>query len=113
MAKKFLHWTPRLLSILFLVFLSLFALDVFSEYQGLAALPALLAHLLWPLILLLAVIAAWKWDLIGAFVFLAFAIFYVIMVGFDRPWSWYASISGPAALVGILFLWNWFQNRKI
>jgi len=39
-------------------------------------------------------------------------MFYVLMVGFGRPWSWYAGISGPAALVGILFLISWWQKRK-
>jgi len=113
MTNKFLHWSPRLLSLLFLIFLSLFALDVFNEYQGLAALPALLTHLLLPFVLLLAIIAAWKWDLVGAITFLAFAIYYVIMVGFGRHWSWYVSISGPALVIGILFLLSWIKNKKI
>lgn len=113
MTNKFLHWSPRLLSLLFLIFLSLFALDVFNEYQGWAALPALLTHLLLPLVLLLATIAAWKWDLVGVITFFAFAIYYVIMVGFDRHWSWYVSISGPAIIIGALFLSNWIKNKKI
>jgi len=110
--QKFLYWIPRILSVLFILFLSLFALDVFSEYQGLAALPALAMHLLPSLILLIAVIAAWKWDLVGVIVFLAFALGYVWLAGLSRPWSWYVSISGPAAVTGILFLLSWIQKRS-
>jgi hypothetical protein len=112
MPKKFLYWSPRILSLLFVVFLSLFSLDVFNEYQGLAMLPALFMHLLLPIILLLAIIAAWKWDLVGAIVFLAFALYYVWMVGFNRHWSWYVTISGPAIIIGYLFLLNGLQKKQ-
>jgi hypothetical protein len=112
MKNKFLHWSPRILSLLFVLFLALFALDVFSEYQGLAALPALFMHLLLPLVLLLAVIAAWKWELVGTTVFAFFAVYYVWLVGFGRHWSWYVSISGPALIIGFLFLLDWLQKRK-
>lgn len=112
MINKFLHWSPRILSILFLIFLSLFTLDVFGEYQGLAILPALFMHLLIPLILLVVTVLAWKKDLIGVVVFFAFAIYYVYIIGFNRDWSLYASISGPAIIIGILFLLNWFKKRK-
>ncbi len=112
MKNKFLYWSPRILSILFVMFLSVFALDVFSEYQGWAVLPALFMHLLIPLALLIAVIAAWKWDLVGAVVFILFALYYVWTVGLHRDWSVYAVISGPAIVTGILFLLNWLQKRK-
>jgi len=112
MKNKFLHWSPRVLSLLFIAFLSIFALDVFSEYHGLAVLPALFMHLLIPLILLIAIIAAWKWDIVGAIVFFIFALYYVWMVGLDRHWSWYVSISGPAVIIGGLFLLNWLQKKK-
>lgn len=33
-SKRTLFWTPRVLSIAFIAFLSIFALDVFSEHLG-------------------------------------------------------------------------------
>jgi len=45
-------------------------------------------------------------------IFLGLAVFYVLAIGFNRPWSWYAGISGPAVLVGILFLLSWFKKRS-
>ena len=113
MLDKSLYWAPRILSLLFIVFLSLFALDVFSEYQGLSVLLPLLIHLLPSLVLLAIVIIAWKYDLVGAISFLAAAIYYIWMVGLDRHWSWYASISGPAVIVGVLFFLSWLRKRKI
>lgn len=97
----------------FVVFLSLFSFDVFEEYSGWNAVLPFLIHSIPSFVLLIVVIAAWKRDLVGAVAFLVAAIAYVFSVGFDRPWSWYATISGPAALVGILFLLGWFQKRKI
>lgn len=108
----FLYWAPRVLSLLFIAFLSLFALDVFGEYKGLAIIPALFVHLLPSLVLLVATVAAWKYDFLGTITFLGFAIWYVWMVGFDRPWSWYVSISGPAAIAAILFFLNWVKRSR-
>ncbi|MFA6338462.1 MAG: hypothetical protein WCW87_00135 [Candidatus Paceibacterota bacterium] len=114
MLNKFLYWSPRVLSILFIMFLSLFALDVFdSGYQGWEMVTALFMHLLLPIVLLLVLIISWKRDLVGAIAFFAFAIFYVYMVGLDRHWSWYVAISGPAVITGILFLLSRLRKRKI
>ncbi|NUM25359.1 MAG: hypothetical protein HUU49_01910 [Candidatus Buchananbacteria bacterium] len=107
-----LHWLPRLLSLGFVLFLSLFSLDVFNEYQGWQTLLAFLIHSLPSLVVLVAVIIAWKYDLFGAIIFFGFAVAYVLMAGFDKPWSWYATISGPTLLISILFLAN-FMIKKM
>jgi cell division protein FtsW (lipid II flippase) len=109
---KLLFWPPRILALLFVGFLSIFALDVFSEYSGWSVVPALLIHLIPSFALLLIIIVAWKNDLIGMFVFLATGVGYVFLAGFDRPWSWYAGISGPSILVGILFMINYIYQRR-
>jgi len=112
MLNKTIHWAPRITSLLFISFLSLFALDVFAEYQGLAVLLPLLMHLIPSFVLLVLVIIAWKYDLFGATVFLIAALGYVWMVGLNRPWSWYVGISGPAIIVALLFFISWYQKRK-
>lgn len=109
---KVIYWLPRILSIGFILFLSLFALDIFSEYTGLATILPLLIHLLPSLVLLAVTALAWKYDLIGAIIYLGFALFYIFAAGLDRPWSWYAGIAGPSALVGVLYLLSWRQGRK-
>lgn len=111
--RKFIYILPRSLGIAFVIFLSLFALDVFSEYTGWDLVIALFMHLLPSLILLAAVLISWKYDLAGVIIFLAFAVFYICVAGFDRPWSWYAFISGPAFVVSFLFLMSWLQKRNL
>lgn len=108
---KIIYWLPRILSLGFVLFLSLFSLDVFSEYAGLAAILPFLIHLIPSFVLLTGVLIAWKHDLFGAFIFLGFALFYVFMVGFDRPLSWYMGISLPSAIVGVLFILSRFKKR--
>lgn len=105
------YWAPRILSLLFVLFLSLFSLDVFGEYTGLTVILPLLIHLIPSFILLAGVIFAWKHDLVGAIIFIGFALIYILMVGFNRPWSWYAGISGPTAIVGFLYFLNWKRKK--
>ena len=111
--QKIIYWLPRLLSLGFVIFLSLFALDVFGEKSGWAVALALVMHLLPSLGLLIVIIIAWKYELVGAIVFFAFAIFYILMVGSGRPFSWYAFISIPSAIVGILYFLSWRQNKSL
>ena len=112
MSKKIVYWVPRVLSIAFVLFLSLFAFDVFSEYRGWDVVLPLLIHLVPSLVLLGVSLVAWKYDLVGTFVFIGFAVFYIFAAGLHRPWSWYAAISLPAAVVGIFFFLSWLQKRK-
>lgn len=103
---------PRILSILFVFFLSSFALDIFSSYQGVALLLPLLMHLLPTFILLGVIIVSWRFELVGAITFLGFAIFYVFSVGLERHWSWYTAISLSSALIGMLYFVSWLEKRK-
>ena len=111
-SQKILFWTPRVLSLAFVLLLSLFALDVFSAYTGMSVLLPLFMHLLPALGLLIVSIVAWKYEWVGAVVFLGFAALYVWDVGWAKPWSWYATIAAPSALVGILYLISWSQRKR-
>ncbi len=110
--RQMFHWTPRILSFLYVLFLSLFALDVFSEYSGWTIVLPLLIHLIPSFILLIVIAISWRYEIVGAVVFLGFALFYIYAVGLDRPWSWYVGISCPAAIVGILFFLSWISKKK-
>ena len=110
--EKIFYWLPRILSIAFVLFLSLFALDVFNEYSGWSIALPLLIHLIPSFVLAGALAIAWKHEWVGAFIFLGFAVFYIWMVGFDRHWSWYAGIAFPSATVGVLYLVSWSQRKR-
>lgn len=109
---KAVYWLPRILGLGFAIFIALFALDIFSEASGWAAVLPFLIHLIPALVLAIIVLVAWRYPLFGAFSFLVIALYYVYMVGWGRHWSWYISISGPALIVAILFYWDacWRRN---
>ena len=119
MAKvnKFVFWTPRILSILFLLFLAMFSLDIFgNNYTFWETILGLFMHNIPVLILLVVLIIAWKYEIVGAIAFIFGGLFYIgilIKGGFETfMFSWVLFISGPAFLIGILFLIGWRQKRK-
>lgn len=112
--KRVLFWTPRVLGILFAMFLSMFALDVFGESHGFGeTILALLIHLVPTYIVVIALVFAWRWEWIGAILFNALAVFYVAWAWGRFPLIAYLSISGPLVLVGVLFLFNWIYRAQL
>ena len=89
-------------------FVSIFALDVFSEQQSFWLIAwALLMHLM-PSIFLAAVLAlAWMREDVGGLVFISLSVAYLIIAANGAP-AWYAGfiLSGPAIVIGILFILN-------
>lgn len=71
---------PRIISILFAAFVSIFALDAFSEPGGnLERLGAVVMHLIPALVVAGAVAIAWRWERFGALFFSALAIVYLVI----------------------------------
>jgi hypothetical protein len=106
--RRLLFWAPRVLSILFAIFVSLFALDVFSEgYGTLETLLALAIHLIPTIVIVMALIVAWRWEGLGAILFAALAVLYL---GISSGGSWV--ISGPLFLIGLLFGLNWTFRKQ-
>jgi hypothetical protein len=113
-ARLALFWTPRILCILFALFLSLFALDVFGEGYGFwEALLALLIHLTPVYLVIITLLVAWKWEWVGGLLFLGLAAGYILMTWGRFEWSVYLAISGPLALLGVLFLLNWKYRAQL
>ena len=107
--KRVLFWLPRVLCILFAIFLSMFALDVFSEGYGFGeTILALLIHLIPTILIVIALVIAWRWEGVGAILFIALALFYLVT---SRGESWI--ISGPLFLIGALFLFNWIFRAQL
>lgn len=117
---KIIYWTPRVLGIMFVLFLALFSLDVFEEGKSFGEIAlGLLMHNIPALVLAGLLAAAWKREIIGAIAFILTGILYVGLIaknalenGFE--WymvSWILTIAGPAFLVGILFWINWRKRQ--
>ena len=112
--KHVLFWSPRVLCILFAMFLSLFALDVFNEGYGFGeTIFALLMHLVPVYIVVIILILAWRREWIGAILFIALALFYLVMSWERVHWSAYWGISGPLVLLGVLFMFNWKYRKQL
>jgi len=120
--SKFVYWAPRILSIVFILFLMLFSLDVFDMKLGFwGTILGLFMHNIPALILLVLVIVSWKHELVGAITFISAGLLYIILsiirLLMSTPLEWYMlswslTIAGPAFLIGILFLMNWFRKRS-
>jgi hypothetical protein len=119
-SNKFIYWTPRILSILFILFLAMFSLDVITPEASFGDIVlGLLIHNIPVFILIIILIIAWKKEIVGAIAFFiagmvytAFTIFNLIK---DFHWyylSWILTIAGPAFLIGILFLISWKRKKK-
>ena len=111
--KQLLFWTPRIAGILFVLFLSMFALDIFDLQLGFwGTIVGLFMHLIPSILFAIAVALAWRWEWIGAVLFIGWAIWYIgTMRGFD--WSVYVIIAGVPALIGLLFLAGWVWRKQI
>lgn len=104
------------MSILFVLFLAMFSLDVFESGKSAGELAiGLFVHNIPALILLAVLFVAWEREIAGAVMFMAAAIFYIAMLlksGFEQHMiSWVLLISGPAFLVGALYLLAWRQRK--
>jgi hypothetical protein len=113
--NKFIFWTPRVLSIIFIFFLMLFSLDIFSMNLGFwETILGLFMHNIPAIILAIVLIISWKYEIVGGITFILAGLFYIFLIlknGFE--WymlSWGLTISGPAFLIGILFFIGWFKK---
>lgn len=91
-----IFWAPRVLCILFALFLSLFVLDVFNEGYGFGeTILALLIHLVPVYVVVIILAIAWRWEWVGAVLFLSLSMLYLLMSWGQVHWSVYWGISAP------------------
>jgi len=116
--NKFIHFAPRVIAILLMLFLALFSFDVFGEGYGFwQTILAFLMHNIPVFILIVLLIIAWKYEIIGGIAFILAGLLYIVTLLFSGNFHWYmlswsVMISGPAFIVGGLFLAEWFQKKK-
>ncbi len=110
------HWLPRIICILAILFISIFAADAFE--QGLSA---VLIHLIPSFVLITFLIVAWKWEFIGGIIFTLIGVGFtpvIFMLNYNRNHSILDSlftilfITFPFIVVGILFIVSHLLKRK-
>ena len=119
---KNFHWIPRILCILAILFVSLFAADSFdTNLTWWQQISGFVVHLVPSFILVLALIIAWNKELLGGiiFIFLGF-IFTPIVFSMNYKGnhsigislSVIAMVTFPFIIVGVLFLISHFRKKK-
>ncbi len=117
------HWLPRILCILAILFISMFALDAFAPgltiWQQLADFGM---HLVPSYILIALLVIAWKWEFAGGIIFLLIGLVtspFIYTHNYDMNHSVWISlrvilvINFPFVLVGVFFLLsNWFKKKE-
>jgi|SRR3989339_1899176 len=118
---KGIYWTPRILSIIFILFLAMFSLDVFSMDLSFGQIMlGLLMHNIPVIILIIILVFAWKYELVGGVAFILAGLAYIVLTlrtafinGFEWFYlSWILQISGIAFIIGALWLVNWYKKKK-
>lgn len=111
--KRIIIWAPRVLCIIFALFLSVFALDALSEGLGFwQTILAFSIHLIPTLLVVIVLIISLRWELVGGIIFTSLGILYVVSSWGRFPWVTYLIVSGPLLLAGVLFLVNWAMKSK-
>lgn len=120
---KLFHWLPRILCILAILFISVFALDSFEKGLSIGQqLTDFLKHLIPSFILTAFLIVAWKWEMIGGMIFTLVGLImspFVFQLNHIRNGFSIAQslnvvliITVPFILVGILFLVSHYRKKR-
>jgi prolipoprotein diacylglyceryltransferase len=122
-STKVLYWLPRILVILAILFVSLFALDSFSSVRTFWQNAAdFLMNLIPAFVLLVILIIAWKWEKTGGIILTIFGLAFCIIVfiiNYRRTHSVEASllivlaICVPFVLGGILFIISHYRKKNL
>ena len=111
--NKTLYWLPRILAILYILFISMFALDAFGEgYNIIKAAVAFLIHLIPSFILLAVLWVAWSREKLGGILFMIIGISYILLAWGKADPLAYAIMTGPLFLIGLMFIFNGFLKNK-
>lgn len=106
-----IRWVPRILCILFAVFISLFSFDVFGEQAGfLKALSAFLIHNIPTLLIFTILLFSWKRSWIGGISFIILGIIYLIWFSGNTKYLFFYL---PLFTIDTLFLSDWFMKNQI
>ena len=94
-----------IIGILYALALLVFAADVFNNEQNIAqTFYDLLLHLIPTAVILLIVVVAYNRSLIGAIIFLALGLMYIITGWANLHWTAHVLIAGPLLAMSFLYL---------
>lgn len=118
--SPWLYWTPRVLAILFALWLVIFSFDVFGT--GLTfwqTVGAFLLHNVPSMVLGLVITFSWRKEILATIVFSILGGLYILQMvynGFSNGFAFYMLsysliIAGPLFLLAWLYWKNWTQKK--
>ena len=120
--KNVIHWAPRILTILSILLISLFALDSFGpSVPLLRQISAFLMHLIPSAVLAAILVIAWRHRLTGGIIFIVIGLAlspFIYSLNFRNNNSIWMSIgivaiiTLPFIVAGLLFIIDYYYNRK-
>lgn len=112
-SEKITYWLPRIISIIFIIFLLLFSFDVFGmSGSGVDKARGFLISNI-PVIALAAILlVAWIKEYIGGILFLLAAVFFTFFFRTYENIGNFILISLPLFLVALLFISNGYGKTK-
>lgn len=105
------RWSPRLLAILYALFLSLFTFDAWEGVGFWQGLVGFIVHLLPVYFVLFALVLGWRWPRAGGVAFLLLAVGFSLAFGWDEP-AVLGVMAGPLVIIGLLFLLVWRPSPR-
>ncbi|MDR3666978.1 MAG: hypothetical protein P4L35_09060 [Ignavibacteriaceae bacterium] len=112
--KTILFWAPRLLTILYAIFLSIFALDVFNGGYGIwKTLLDLFLHLIPAFLILIILIFSWKWEWVGSIFYIFLGAYYIFTNWHKLRIDVFFLVPFPLFLIGVLFLIGWLKKKEV
>jgi len=112
--KTALYWLPRVLGILSILYIGVFALDVFTPGVPIReALLGLAIHLLPNSVLVVVLAVAWKHERVGGLLFILVSLLPFLLL---RNPTWVNTLlAGPFFVTGVLFLASaqWRQRELV
>lgn len=119
---KLLHWLPRIISLLAIMFISMFALDAFDPQKTIwQQISAFLIHLIPSFILIIFLVIAWKKEFIGGILFILVSVGFspfIFIHNYNMNQSIWMSllviltITIPFLIAGILFIISHRVKKK-
>ncbi|MFW5985759.1 MAG: DUF7670 domain-containing protein [Halanaerobiales bacterium] len=114
MKGRILIWLPRIISILFIIFISLFALDAFQgDASVMEKIVGFIIHLIPSFLLVVILIVSWKKYLLGGWLYIALAIVSIVFFHTYRHVMSFLVISLPLLTVGATYIWSGKRQNKV
>ena len=122
-SSKILHWVPRVLCILAILFVGMFSLDEFDSRLPLGQqILGFIMHNIPVFVLIIILAVAWKWELIGGIVLILFSLAvapFLYLLNVRNIHSTSIAIGNvfmllsPFFVSGLLFIISHYRRKKL